>query len=154
MTADAYHITAPHPEGHGARRAMQVALDDAGLQPEQVDYINTHGTATDLGDIAETKAIKAVFGEHAYRIPCNSTKSLIGHLLGAAGAVELATVLLSIEKQQVHPTINLDTPDPECDLDYVPHQPRNCTIRYAASNSFGFGGHNVTLVVGQADTTG
>lgn len=151
MTADAYHMTAPHPEGHGARRAMQVALADAGLKPKQIDYINTHGTATDLGDIAETKAIKAVLGEHAYRVPCNSSKSLTGHLLGAAGAMEMIVVFKSIENQILHPTINLDEPDPECDLDYVPNVKRAATVTYALSNSFGFGGHNVSLLAGKAD---
>ncbi len=154
MTADAHHMTAPHPEGHGARRAMQVALNDAGLTPEQISHINTHGTATGLGDIAETKAIKAVFGDHAYKVLCNSTKSMTGHLLGSAGAIELATVLKSIETNRVHPTINLDNPDPECDLDYVANTARDCTVDYAMSNSFGFGGHNVTLVVGRLNGAG
>ena len=152
MTGDAYHVTAPHPEGYGARRAMEFALKDAGVSPHQIDYINTHGTATTLGDIAETKAIKDVLGEHAYHIPCNSTKSMIGHLLGAAGAIELAVTLKSIEEHIVHPTINLDYPDPECDLDYVPSQKRAWEINYALSNSFGFGGHNVSLVVGKANS--
>ncbi len=151
MTADAHHITAPHPEGRGARLAMHNAVADAGLKPEQIDYINTHGTATDLGDIAETKAIKAVLGDHAYKVPCNSTKSITGHLLGAAGAVEFIAVLKSIEQQEVHPTINLEDPDPDCDLDYVPGASRKCQVRYALSNSFGFGGHNVTLVAGKVD---
>jgi 3-oxoacyl-[acyl-carrier-protein] synthase II len=151
MTADAYHITAPHPEGYGARRAMELALQSAHLTADKIDYINTHGTATPLGDIAETKAIKEVFGERAYEIPCNSTKSMIGHLLGTAGAIELAATLKSIEQNMVHPTINLENPDPECDLDYVPGQKRACTINYALSNSFGFGGHNVSLVVGKVD---
>ncbi|MDX9858482.1 MAG: beta-ketoacyl-ACP synthase II [candidate division Zixibacteria bacterium] len=153
MTADAYHMTAPHPEGLGARKAMENALRDAGLRPDQIDYINTHGTATDLGDIAESRAIKAVLGDHARKIPCNSTKSMTGHLLGSAGAVELITTLLSINHARVHPTINLDEPDPECDLDYVPHVGRDWNITYAMSNSFGFGGHNVTLVVGKANGT-
>jgi len=154
MTGDAYHITAPHPEGVGAKQAMRMAMVDAGLQPEEIDHINTHGTATDLGDIAETKAIKAVLGDHAYKIPCNSTKSMTGHLLGAAGAMELVTVFKAIETGLVHPTINLDNPDPECDLDYVPHKARECNIDYALSNSFGFGGHNVSLVVGRVNSTG
>jgi len=149
MTADAYHMTAPHPEGHGAKKAMLIALADANIKPEQVDYINTHGTATGLGDIAETKAIKAVLGEHAYKTPCNSTKSLTGHLLGSAGAVELIVTLKSIENNILHPTTNLDNPDPECDLDYVPHKAREWKVNYALSNSFGFGGHNVTLAVGR-----
>ncbi|MFQ6007906.1 MAG: beta-ketoacyl-ACP synthase II [Candidatus Zixiibacteriota bacterium] len=153
MTADAYHMTAPHPEGYGARRAMELALKDAKVSPQQIDYINTHGTSTNLGDIAETKAIKDVLGEHAYRIPCNSTKSMIGHLLGSAGAIELAVALKSIEQGVVHPTINLDYPDPECDLDYVPSQKREWQVNFAMSNSFGFGGHNVSLIVGKANST-
>jgi 3-oxoacyl-[acyl-carrier-protein] synthase II len=152
MTGDAYHVTAPHPEGLGARRSMQMAIEDAGLAPGQIDYVNTHGTATDLGDIAETKAIKAVLGDHAYEIPCNSTKSMTGHLLGSAGATELVATMKSIQEQVVHPTVNLDEPDPECDLDYVPHHKRECRIVYALSNSFGFGGHNVSLVVGNTDS--
>lgn len=148
MTSDAYHITAPHPEGLGIKRVMRVAIADAGLEPNQIDYINTHGTSTDLGDVAETKAIKDVMGEHAYKVAVNSTKSMIGHLLGAAGAIELVACLKSIETGEVHPTINLDNPDPLCDLDYVPHTKRQKPVRYALSNSFGFGGHNVSLVVG------
>ena len=148
MTADAHHITAPHPDGNGALRAMKIAIKDAGLEPGQMDYINTHGTATDLGDIAETRAIKGVLGDHAYKVPCNSTKSMSGHLLGSAGAVELITTVKSIEQQMVHPTINLEFPDPDCDLDYVPEGKRARKINYAMSNSFGFGGHNVSLVVG------
>ncbi len=153
MSGDAYHVTAPHPDGHGARKAIEAALADAGISGEQVDYINTHGTATGLGDISETKAIKAVLGEHAYKIPCNSTKSITGHLLGSAGAAELIVTALSIVHNVLHPTINLDEPDPECDLDYVPHTKRQWTINYALSNSFGFGGHNVTLVVGRFNGT-
>ena len=149
MTADAYHMTAPHPEGEGASRAMAQAIRSAGLKPEQINYVNTHGTATDLGDIAETKAIKAVLGEYAYKVPCNSTKSIAGHLLGASGAIELVACLKSIETGWLHPTINLDEPDPECDLDYVPNQKRRWDVNYAISNSFGFGGHNVSLVVGK-----
>ncbi len=153
MTADAYHMTAPHPDGDGAGRAMKIAIKDAGLTPEQISYINTHGTATDLGDIAETRAIKSVLGEHAYRTPCNSTKSLAGHLLGAAGAIELVACLKSIETGWLHPTINLDEPDPECDLDYVPNQKRKHDVHYAVSNSFGFGGHNVSLIAGKLNGT-
>ena len=149
MTADAYHMTAPHPEGLGASRAMEAALKEAQLKPDQIDYINTHGTATGLGDIAETKAIKDVLGKHAYEIPCNSTKSMSGHLLGAAGAIEAIVTIKSINESVVHPTINLDYPDPECDLDYVPNKKREATINYALSNSFGFGGHNSCLVVGK-----
>ena len=147
MTADAYHITAPAPGGDGAIRSMRLALQDSGLNPEDVDYINTHGTSTDLGDIAETKAIKNVFGQRAYKIPANSTKSLVGHLLGAAGAVELIATIKSMEQGILHPTINQEVPDPECDLDYVPNQSRKAEIRVAISNSFGFGGHNITLVI-------
>lgn len=147
MTADAYHITAPAPGGDGAIRSMRLALQDAGLKPEDVNHINTHGTSTDLGDIAETLAIKEVFGQSAYKIPVNSTKSLIGHLLGAAGAVELIATILSIKQGILHPTINQEVPDPECDLDYVPNQSRKAEIRVAISNSFGFGGHNITLAI-------
>jgi 3-oxoacyl-[acyl-carrier-protein] synthase II len=148
MTGDAYHMTAPHPEGLGARRAMINALTSSGLKPDDIDYINTHGTATGLGDIAETKAIKAVFGERAYKIPCNSTKSMLGHLLGSAGAVELIASLLSMNYGIVHATTNLDDPDPECDLDYVANDSRQFAFSLGMSNSFGFGGHNVTLVFG------
>lgn len=153
MTADAYHMTAPHPDGDGAGRAMTQAIRSAGIKAEQIDYVNTHGTATDLGDIAETRAIKAVLGERAYKVPCNSTKSMSGHLLGAAGAIELVACLKSIETGWVHPTINLDEPDPDCDLDYVPNLKRKWDVRYAVSNSFGFGGHNVSLVVGKLNGT-
>lgn len=149
MTADAHHLTAPHPEGYGARKAMELAIQSAGLRPENISHINTHGTSTDLGDIAETKAIKNVFGEHAYKIPINSTKSMTGHLLGSAGAIELIASIMAIETQVVHPTINLDNPDPECDLDYVPNIKREAVIDNILSNSFGFGGHNVTLVAGK-----
>jgi 3-oxoacyl-[acyl-carrier-protein] synthase II len=147
MSADAYHITAPAPGGEGAIRSMRLALKDAGLSPEAVDYINSHGTSTDLGDVTECQAIKAVFGEHAYRIPVNSTKSMIGHLLGAAGAVELVATVKSMEEGILHPTINYEFPDPECDLDFVPNQKRKADIKTAFSNSFGFGGHNITIAV-------
>jgi 3-oxoacyl-[acyl-carrier-protein] synthase II len=153
-TADAYHMTAPHPDGYGARKSIELALKDAGLTGDQVDYVNTHGTATELGDVAETKAIKDVLGDRAYQIPVNSTKSMIGHLLGAAGAIELLVTILSIDRQVLHPTTNLENPDPECDLDYVPHKKREGTLNYAISNSFGFGGHNVTLVVGKVNDSG
>ncbi len=152
MTCDAYHMTAPLPDGNGAARAMQVALKDAGLQPTDVDYINSHGTATQLGDIAETKAIKTVFGGHAKSLAVNSTKSMMGHLLGAAGAVETIVTAKSIQEGRLHPTINLDTPDPECDLDYVPNVARERALKCAVSNSFGFGGHNISLVLTAADT--
>lgn len=147
MSADAYHITAPAPGGEGAIRSMKLTLKDADLSPESVDYINSHGTSTDLGDLTECQAIKAVFGEHAYKIPVNSTKSMIGHLLGAAGAVELVATIKSMEEGILHPTINYEFPDPECDLDFVPNQKRKADIKTALSNSFGFGGHNVTIAV-------
>jgi len=146
MTCDAHHMTAPLPDGNGARLAMANGLRDSGLGPDDIDYINSHGTATILGDPAETKAIKAVFGERAYKIPINSTKSMVGHLLGAGGAVELIASVLTLKNGMIHPTINLDNPDPECDLDYVPHQSREAEINTFLSNSFGFGGHNVTLI--------
>jgi 3-oxoacyl-[acyl-carrier-protein] synthase II len=147
-TADAHHITAPHPCGVGAVRAMRDALRDARLNPDQIGYINAHGTSTPLGDAAETQAIKEVFGPHARRLAISSTKSMIGHLLGASGGVELIASILTLRHGVVHPTINLRTPDPECDLDYVPNEPRQLRVRYALSNSFGFGGHNSCLVVG------
>ncbi len=153
MSGDAYHVTAPHPEGHGAIRSMAMALKDSGVEPQQIDYINTHGTATYLGDLSETRGIKKVLGDHAYKIPCNSTKSMTGHLLGAAGAAELVVVLKSIQDDVVHATINLDEPGEGCDLDYVPNEKRACKINYALSNSFGFGGHNVTLVIGRVNST-
>lgn len=146
MTADAYHMTAPEPNGHGAINAMKAALANAGLDPHVVDHINTHGTSTGLGDIAETKAIKNVFNSHAMEIAVNSTKSMTGHLLGAAGAVEMIAVIKALETGWVPPTINLDAPDPECDLDYTPLEKRQANPQVALSNSFGFGGHNVSLV--------
>jgi 3-oxoacyl-[acyl-carrier-protein] synthase II len=147
-TADAHHITAPHPEGAGAAMAMRLALRDGKLNPQDVDYINAHGTSTPLGDEAETKAVKQVFGEHAYQLAVSSTKSMVGHLLGASGAVELIACALSIKHGAIHPTINYETPDPACDLDYVPNTARVTPVRYALSNSFGFGGHNCSLVIG------
>ncbi len=147
MTADAYHITAPAPNGEGACNAMKIALKDAQLQPQEVDYINAHGTSTDLGDISETLAIKNVFGEQARMLAVNSTKSIIGHLLGAAGAVEIIACVKSIQEGILHPTINQEVPDPQCDLDYVPNVQRKREIQVALSNSFGFGGHNITLAV-------
>ncbi len=146
-TADAYHITAPHSEGLGAIRAMELAIKDAGLKPTDVNYINAHGTSTKLNDQIETLAIKKVFGDHAKKVPISSTKSMTGHLLGAAGAVELAACVMSIRDNRVHPTINYETPDPLCDLDYVPNAARNVAVDVALSNSLGFGGHNATLVV-------
>jgi 3-oxoacyl-[acyl-carrier-protein] synthase II len=146
-TDDAYHITAPNPEAKAATRAMQLALQDAELKPTDINYINAHGTSTPLNDKTETKAIKMVFGDHAKTIPISSTKSMTGHLLGAAGGVELIATLLCMENKMVHPTINYETPDPECDLDYVPNKARPHTITAALSNSLGFGGHNAVLVV-------
>ena len=144
LSADAYHITAPCAEG--AELVMRRALQNAGISPTEVDYINVHGTSTPLGDISETQAIKAIFGEWAYQLHISSTKSMIGHLLGAAGAVEAVATVLSLYHQTVHPTINHFTDDPECDLNYTFHHPVQKPIRYALSNSFGFGGHNVCLV--------
>ncbi len=146
-TDDAYHITAPHPEGQAASNAMRLAIKDAGLLPTDINYINAHGTSTALNDKTETKAIKTVFGEYARQIPISSTKSMTGHLLGAAGGVELIATLLSMENNLLHPTINYETPDPECDLDYVPNQPRPHQIKAALSNSLGFGGHNAVIVI-------
>ncbi len=148
---DAYHITAPSPDGDGAIRCMRMALRDAGCAPEEVDYINAHGTSTDLNDASETIAIKKVFGEKAYDIPVSSTKSMIGHLLGAAGAVEAVFSILAIRDQVCPPTINYETPDPECDLDYVPNTARKRPIAVTMSNSFGFGGTNAVLVFRRFD---
>ena len=146
MSGDAYHISSPAPEGEGAARCMKAALRDAGIGPEKIDYINAHGTSTKYGDELETMAIKTVFGEHAYRLCVSSTKSMTGHLLGAAGGVEAIFSVLSIAKGIVLPTVNLDNPDPECHLDYVPHKARELKIEYALSNSFGFGGTNACLI--------
>jgi 3-oxoacyl-[acyl-carrier-protein] synthase II len=146
LSADAYHITAPHPEGTGAILAMEMALKDAGINKEDVDYINMHGTATQLGDIAETKAIKKVFGDHAYKMNLSSTKSMTGHLLGAAGAVEAIASILAIKNNVVPPTINFANPDPECDLNYTFNKPQERKVKIAMSNAFGFGGHNTTVV--------
>ncbi len=146
MTADAHHITAPAPDGLGAKGAMALALQAAGVSASEVDYINAHGTSTDLGDIAETEAIKLLFGERAYQIPVSSTKSQIGHLLGGAGAVEAIATIMALEEGILPPTINYEHPDPQCDLDYVPNEARPATVRVAISNSFGFGGHNSALV--------
>lgn len=148
-TGDAYDIVAPCADGSGAARAMQMALDQAGLKPEQVDYINAHGTSTPLGDKAETNAIKKVFGEHAtsHKLKVSSTKSMTGHLLGAAGAIEAAVAIMAIEDQILPPTINLEEPDPDCDLDYIPHKAiRPDKVEVTMSNSFGFGGHNCSLI--------
>jgi 3-oxoacyl-[acyl-carrier-protein] synthase II len=149
MSGDAHHITAPAPDGEGAARAMALALRDGGLQPTDVDYVNAHGTSTPLNDVIETRAIKHVFGPHAKKLAISSSKSMIGHLLGASGAVELAITAQSIERGMVHPTINYENPDPECDLDYVPNEARELSVRAAISNSLGFGGHNATLALGR-----
>jgi 3-oxoacyl-[acyl-carrier-protein] synthase II len=146
-TSDAYHITQPDARGEGGAKAIQVALNKAGIQPEEVDYINAHGTATQLNDKCETMAIKAALGEHAYRVAVSSTKSMTGHLIAAAGAIEAIICVLTIQHGIVPPTTNLEHPDPECDLDYVPNVARQKKVRTALSNSFGFGGHNAVLVL-------
>ena len=146
-SADGHHIASPDPEGRGAARAMREALRSCGLEPSNVQYVNAHGTSTRLGDVAETRAIRAVFGEHARQLLISSTKSMHGHLLGAAGALEAAACVLAIQRGLVPPTINLHAPDEECDLDYVPGHARHARVDVAISNSFGFGGHNATLVV-------
>jgi 3-oxoacyl-[acyl-carrier-protein] synthase II len=150
-SADAYHMVEPHPEGTGAVLSMERALEDAGIRPEEVDYINAHGTSTPLGDVAETLAIKRLFGEHAYRLAVSSTKSVTGHLLGAAGAVEAIATVKALAEQVIPPTANLENPDPACDLDYVPGRPRSASLTVALSNAFGFGGHNVTLAFRRFD---
>ena len=147
-TADAYHITAPHEDGIGAAEAMRLAVKEASWNPSDVQYINAHGTSTPLGDVAETKAIKQVFGDHARKLMISSTKSMIGHLLGASGGVEAIACALSIKHGVLTPTINLDNPDPQCDLDYIPNHPREARVRRILSNSFGFGGHNCSLALG------
>lgn len=145
-SADAYHMTAPHPEGAGAVLAMRRAIEEAGIAPEEVDTINMHGTSTPLGDASESVAIRTVFGEHANRLTPTSTKSMTGHLLGAAGAVEAIASVLSLVHQVVPPTINFAEPDPACDLSYALHEPVHRPLRVALSNAFGFGGHNTTAV--------
>ncbi len=145
-TADAYHITAPPENGEGAVRAIKLALEHARVSPEKVDYINAHATSTDIGDICETRAIKTVFGDYAHKVSISSTKSMTGHCLGGAGAVEMAACALAIRDGVIPPTINLENPDPECDLDYTPNVAREKKVRVAVNNSFGFGGHNATLV--------
>ncbi len=147
MTGDAFHCTAPAPEGDGAARAMQCALSDAELNPADVDYINAHGTSTPLNDKFETMAIKKVFGDHAYKLPISSTKSMTGHMLGASGGVELSACILAFEKGIIHPTINYQYPDPDCDLNYVPNTAIEKKVSVVMSNSLGFGGHNATLVL-------
>ncbi len=146
VTADAFHITAPAEDALGTIECMQMALDDAGLPPTAVDYINAHGTSTPLNDASETKAIKGAFGEHAYRLAVSSSKSMIGHLVGAAGAVEAIFSVLALRDQILPPTINYETPDPACDLDYVPNRARPAAVDVVMSNSFGFGGHNGTVL--------
>ena len=145
MTCDAYHMTAPVPDGRGATRAMELALKDGDISPEAVSYINAHGTSTAANDVTETKAIKKALGDRAYQIAISSTKSMTGHLLGGSGGVEAVATVMAIATEKIPPTLNLDNPDPECDLDYVPYKSRPLTINVALSNSFGFGGHNVTL---------
>jgi 3-oxoacyl-[acyl-carrier-protein] synthase II len=149
MSSDGSHITAPDEEGRGAARAMNACLADAGLNPDAVGYINAHGTSTGLGDLAETKAMKTVFGGHAKKLQISSTKSQLGHLLGASGGVELVASALAIHRGVLPPTINLDNPDPDCDLDYIPHVAREARVDYVMSNSFGFGGHNASLLIGR-----
>ena len=146
FSADAYHITAPDPDGNGVYIAMTSALEDAGIKTEDVDHINMHGTSTPLGDIAETNSIKKVFGDHAYKMNLNSTKSMTGHTLGAAGAIESVASLLAIYHGIIPPTINIDNPDPKCDLNYTANEAQARDVRYAINNAFGFGGHNTSLV--------
>jgi 3-oxoacyl-[acyl-carrier-protein] synthase II len=146
-SCDAFHITAPDEEGTGAALSMQAALDDAGMNPEDIDYVNAHGTSTPLNDKTETLALHKVFGEHAPKLAVSSTKSMIGHLLGAAGAVEAIACMRTLETGVIHPTINYETPDPDCDLDFVPNEAREANPTTALSNSFGFGGHNATLIL-------
>jgi len=147
FTGDAHHITAPPEDGHGALRAMKAAVEDAGLSLTDIGYINAHGTSTPLNDASETKAIKSLFGDHAYKIPVSSTKSMHGHLLGAAGAVETAATLLALRDGVLPPTINYESPDPDCDLDYIPNVARRVQVEAALSNTFGFGGHNACIAV-------
>ncbi len=147
VSADAYHLTSPQPEGHGASRCMDMALQHAGLNADEVGYINAHGTSTPVGDVCETLAIKRSFGDHARNVMVSSTKSMTGHLLGAAGGIEFAASALAIQNGVIPPTINLHDPDPECDLDYVPNEAREANIDVAVSNSFGFGGHNASVVL-------
>ena len=147
MSGDGYHITSPPEDGRGAAQAMKNAMQDAGINPEQIDYINAHGTSTQLGDLAETRAIKSTFGTYAKKVFISSTKSQLGHSLGASGGVEAIVASLAVHRNLVPPTINLDHPDVECDLDYVPHKARDHKVTYAMSNSFGFGGHNATLIL-------
>jgi beta-ketoacyl-acyl-carrier-protein synthase II len=148
-SSDGFHVAQPDPEGRGAMRAMEWALQDAGLAPEAVDYINAHGTGTPINDVVETQAIKGVLGEHAYAIPISATKSMLGHAMGGAGAIEAVACVQTVRDQIIHPTINLENPDPECDLDYVPSEARPAEVNVVLSNSFGLGGQNACLVVGK-----
>jgi 3-oxoacyl-[acyl-carrier-protein] synthase II len=147
MSADAYHISAPHPDGDGAVRVMHAALKDAGIAPEDIGYINAHGTSTPLGDLSEVRAVKKVFGDHAYKLAVSSTKSATGHLLGAAGGLEMGFLALAVRHQILPPTLNLDEPGEDCDLDFVPHKARKADLAYAVSNSFGFGGTNGAIIL-------
>ncbi len=147
LTCDAFHQVAPDETGEAPARAVTLAMKDAGIEPKDIDYVNAHGTSTQLNDAGETKALKIALGDHAYRVPISSTKSMIGHLLGAAGAVEAIATLLTINRGTIHPTINYENPDPACDLDYVPNQARRKDVRIAISNGFGFGGHNAVVVL-------
>jgi 3-oxoacyl-[acyl-carrier-protein] synthase II len=146
-TDDAHHVSAPAENGAGAANSMRLALEDANLRPQDISYINAHGTSTPLNDRSETAAIKTVFGQHAYHVPVSSTKSMTGHLLGASGAVEAAVCAMTLQQSILLPTINYETPDPDCDLDYVPNTPRPLKVEHVMSNSFGFGGHNATLIL-------
>ncbi|MBP8973515.1 MAG: beta-ketoacyl-ACP synthase II [Anaerolineae bacterium] len=148
-SSDAYHVAAPEPTGLGAANAMRWAIQDAGLDPDKIDYVNTHGSSTQANDAVETLAMKQVFKDHAYKLAANSTKSMLGHLLGGAGAVEGIATVMSLFEQILHPTINLETPDPECDLDYVPNEARDARLTFAMSNSFGLGGQNACVVFGR-----
>ncbi len=150
-SSEGFHITAPDPTAAGAVRTMRWALDDAGVPPDQVDYINAHGTSTPVNDAVETRAIKALFGQRAFDIPVSSTKSMLGHAMGASGAIEAVVCALSIAHMQIHPTINYETPDPECDLDYVPNQARDFPVSTVLSNSFGLGGQNACLVLSRME---
>jgi 3-oxoacyl-(acyl-carrier-protein) synthase len=148
-SSDAYHVAAPDPEGKGAQNAMKWALQDAELNPDQIEYINTHGSSTPANDAVETRAMKGVFGSQAYKLAANSTKSMLGHLLGAAGAVEGIAAVMSLCEQVLHPTINYETADPECDLDYVPNEARDWRMAHAMSNNFGLGGQNASVIFGR-----
>ena len=153
VTSDAFHLVQPHVEGKGAAKAIWLALKDAGIGVKDVDYINAHGTSTPANDVSETLAIKLAFGEHAANVPVSSTKSMIGHSLGAAGALEAIACVKTIEDGVIHPTINYDVPDPECDLDYVPNVKREADVKTVLSNSFGFGGQNACLVLKRCEDT-